>query len=693
MKNVKLGIKDKHALRDLAHYGTEARLHMHPDVLIGNYPTNKPLFREGDILDANATLNLILDNKNDSEGLSDKVSKNERDIKNNYNTLLGRLQILEDKHEDDIADLQDQWNNFEGKGEKGDPFTYEDFTEEQLAALKGEKGDTGEKGETGETGPQGPVGATGSQGAKGDTGEKGEKGDRGEQGPEGQAGHDFTYEDFTPQQLNALKGPKGDDGADGVSPTIGMNGNWFIGNTDTQVKAHGNDGVTPLLRINQTSLEWEVSTNGGTSYVSTGVVAKGPKGDTGLQGEQGIQGATGAQGPKGETGATGAQGPQGAQGIQGERGLQGIQGPAGPTGAQGPKGDTGDPFSIYKSYSSISDMNSDAANVAENKFVIISNSDPSYADNGKLYMKTSSGFNYISTLSGATGIKGDKGDKGDTGDTGPQGPQGATGAQGIQGEQGPQGIQGEKGDKGDKGDTGATGAQGIQGIQGPKGDKGDKGDTGAQGVKGDDGIGIKSVVQTTTSTDNGGINVLTVTLDDDRTAQFQVRNGNANTIDSYTKSEIDDIVDQIQGQVSSIHGNMTVVAAGSIDDPVYIAYVSMDETNAKKVTGISFTWENEDTGVIYGNNMQYYEECTFGDLTLRNVWCTPIQTTEPTTVTYTALLYGQTMSPISQNRYNHAFMTQSEYLALLEPQDNTIYFLWGDPAASEFPVEFPVVLA
>lgn len=39
-------------------------------------------------------------------------------------------------------------NNFKGmldfaKGEKGDPFTYEDFTEEQLESLKGEKGETG----------------------------------------------------------------------------------------------------------------------------------------------------------------------------------------------------------------------------------------------------------------------------------------------------------------------------------------------------------------------------------------------------------------------------------------------------------------------------------------------------------------------------------------------------------------------
>jgi len=38
------------------------------------------------------------------------------------------------------------------KGDKGDPFTYEDFTAEQLAALVGPKGD---KGDTGEPGPKG----------------------------------------------------------------------------------------------------------------------------------------------------------------------------------------------------------------------------------------------------------------------------------------------------------------------------------------------------------------------------------------------------------------------------------------------------------------------------------------------------------------------------------------------------------
>ncbi len=43
------------------------------------------------------------------------------------------------------------------KGEKGDPFTYDDFTKEQLENLKGEKGDTGPKGDKGETGPAGPL--------------------------------------------------------------------------------------------------------------------------------------------------------------------------------------------------------------------------------------------------------------------------------------------------------------------------------------------------------------------------------------------------------------------------------------------------------------------------------------------------------------------------------------------------------
>lgn len=40
-------------------------------------------------------------------------------------------------------------------GPKGDAFTYDDFTEGQLALLKGEKGEKGEKGDTGDAGADG----------------------------------------------------------------------------------------------------------------------------------------------------------------------------------------------------------------------------------------------------------------------------------------------------------------------------------------------------------------------------------------------------------------------------------------------------------------------------------------------------------------------------------------------------------
>ena len=80
------------------------------------------------------------------------------------------------------------------KGERGEPFRYEDFTEEQLAAL---------------TGPVGP------QGAKGDPFQYSDF--TAEQlaaltGPQGPKGDTFTYADFTPEQLAALTGPRGYDG-------------------------------------------------------------------------------------------------------------------------------------------------------------------------------------------------------------------------------------------------------------------------------------------------------------------------------------------------------------------------------------------------------------------------------------------------------------------------------------------------
>lgn len=52
-------------------------------------------------------------------------------------------------------------------GLKGDAFTYADFTQEQLASLKGPKGDKGDTGDTGAAGAQGPQGPQGVQGLQG----------------------------------------------------------------------------------------------------------------------------------------------------------------------------------------------------------------------------------------------------------------------------------------------------------------------------------------------------------------------------------------------------------------------------------------------------------------------------------------------------------------------------------------------
>lgn len=137
------------------------------------------------------------------------------------------------------------------KGDKGDPFTYNDFTADQLVALKGPKGDPGPKGDKGEPGPkgdQGIQGVAGSQGLqgqpgpKGDTGERGQqgpigpKGDRGEKGeqgqqgiqgpvgPQGPKGEPLRFSDLTPDQIAQLKGPKGDPGPQGPQGPAGVGG-------------------------------------------------------------------------------------------------------------------------------------------------------------------------------------------------------------------------------------------------------------------------------------------------------------------------------------------------------------------------------------------------------------------------------------------------------------------------------------
>ena len=86
------------------------------------------------------------------------------------------------------------------QGEPGAAFTYDMFTEEQLAALVGPKGDIGPKGDTGEKGE------TGAQGIQG---EKGEQGIPGVNGVDGESGVYVGTEEPTDPEMLIWINPEG----------------------------------------------------------------------------------------------------------------------------------------------------------------------------------------------------------------------------------------------------------------------------------------------------------------------------------------------------------------------------------------------------------------------------------------------------------------------------------------------------
>lgn len=103
-------------------------------------------------------------------------------------------------------------------------------------------------------------------------------------------------------------------GAAGITPHIGDNGNWWIGDTDTLKPARGEQGL------------------------------QGVRGERGEQGERGLPGADGAKGDKGEQGErglTGAKGDKGSDGLNGKDGLPGAKGVDGLPGKNGVDGKDG----------------------------------------------------------------------------------------------------------------------------------------------------------------------------------------------------------------------------------------------------------------------------------------------------------------------------------------------------------------
>ena len=188
MNDFKPCIKDKYALIDFAKHGTAARKYMHPDVLIGNH-VDYPSFKEGDILDANATFDLVMrlicrlknkGEKGDPFRFEDFTEEQLAQLKGEPGLGIDSIYQVQSSDQPGGSNV---WviqftdgttkNLVINNGLKGDPFRFEDFTEEQLASLKGEQGIQGPQGEQGIQGIQGEQGIQGVQGEQGIQGETG----------------------------------------------------------------------------------------------------------------------------------------------------------------------------------------------------------------------------------------------------------------------------------------------------------------------------------------------------------------------------------------------------------------------------------------------------------------------------------------------------------------------------------------
>ena len=183
---------------------------------------------------------------------------------------------------------------------------------EWIESLKGAAGETGQDGRDGDTpfiGENGNwwigsvdtnVKAAGPQGEKG---LKGDKGETGAQGASGKSAYEIAIEKnlitnaVTEEQwLASLKGEQGSQGEQGVGiQNITLNnGTMTITLTDNtqfqfeNVGAASSGGTAPQVRINTQTNEWEISSDNGSSWVSTGVKATGEKGADGVNGKDGI---------------------------------------------------------------------------------------------------------------------------------------------------------------------------------------------------------------------------------------------------------------------------------------------------------------------------------------------------------------------------------------------------------------------
>ena len=307
-------------------------------------------------------------------------------------------------------------------------------------------------------------------------------------------------------------GDDGKPGKDGETPYIGENGNWWIGFTDTKVKAAGTDGK-----------DGEKGEDGETPYIGengnwwigetdTGVKAVATDGADGTNGADGLTPSIGENGNwwigATDTGVKAA----GTDGTNGTNGADGLTPSIGENGNWW-IGATDTGVKAAATDGADGKDGADGTNGVDGRTPQLK-----IGDDNLWYVSYDNGQNWESLNvkatgeMGATGAQGEKGDKGDQGEQGIQGVQGEKGDQGEQGIQGVQGEKGDKGDQGEKGDAGADGASGqngTNGINGKNGVNGQDGQNGQDGKDGQDGTAGRGIDNA--MIDNDGYLILTMT--------------------------------------------------------------------------------------------------------------------------------------------------------------------------------------
>ena len=166
----------------------------------------------------------------------------------------------------------------------------------------------------GADGSQGPRGEPGPKGDKGDPGPKGDKGDPGPAGSQGPVG--APGKDGAP----GADGKLGAAGADGVTPHIGDNGHWYLGENDTGKPSRGATGAKGDPGTPGTTGPAGAPGKDGHSPVVTATKT----GKTTTINVDGAAIATVEDGADGKPGAAGATGPAGVPGKDGHTPVKGT---------------------------------------------------------------------------------------------------------------------------------------------------------------------------------------------------------------------------------------------------------------------------------------------------------------------------------------------------------------------------------